>query len=871
MNVSATRLVYVNKKSAKVRNEDTGDFVNEVPNGIPIEAGDLISVEGIAVESRGVGTSIIEIPSRVLDYPYLTNKMIMRFWYYINHNYQYECILPVVQNAFKTTGGTGKGYALGTGITIANHIQYEPKNIFQESIFGGQRFYIGAFAENVEDVTNPNSFTSQADADAGINPATTHFQFIECNKEISVDLGYDSPDNIAEQITADFHEGRFSPNAVFFRDGGARAIGTYKQDYIGNEWLNKGGNNATPDVMSATGSQDECVVLVRCVPYVYEAQNPTTPKYYSLYQGLMGVANPLYYYYGSRLLADAEKGSLTPFVGIGYDGDIYSYNLITNNGTDTTPQLGELLITTLKFTEQNLLWLRGLIHSQKNLQQTESYTTAQLRTTEVKKKYFWNIPVGRYDDSASTPYASNSTLGQYINPTQSTKPDYLKTRVFYDKDFYEKSGYFDTTGLGGTYRLNPEFEIGGLKAKGWSEKLDINVFCVDIPTNFGPPVIYDQVIAIPLLDQLVTNNLVLAGAFIVCDLTFSRPEACCVFLTNNEREVDANGTGSYTYNTMMKAMSIGAPDMAMEFDDQRGRFAIKNMYWANRIGNEGDAGKSSSNPINPDAEQECIMSNAVEKDLYIPKSGGTNVEVAYTKYSLSGLGLYDLSVLDEDGNETRVDRFDPDIIKEAYDNSLLSRLGFDYYGLINDYGQPMVIYQEQYFNTLNKVPYTTFFPYPLTNNPLIDTTFNQYINQNDYGAPVFTLNTQRNATFINIACQSGYVYATNLPQKLASPYWIICSDIIDGVKFVKDGLPVNSVAICNRSYISGDFAFSFATDYKFKADIPFTISSIKTKILTQDLLPADIDEGTSIIYKIEKQYQEEVAEAEEEKPTKKSK
>ena len=77
MNVSATRLVYVNKETAKIKNEETGDFLNEVPNGIEIEAGDQISIEGIAVESRGVGANIIEIPSRELDYPYLTNKMEM--------------------------------------------------------------------------------------------------------------------------------------------------------------------------------------------------------------------------------------------------------------------------------------------------------------------------------------------------------------------------------------------------------------------------------------------------------------------------------------------------------------------------------------------------------------------------------------------------------------------------------------------------------------------------------------------------------------------------------------------------------------------------------------------------------------------------
>ena len=226
MNVSATRLVYVSKKGAKVKNADTGDFVNEIPNGVLVEEGDLVSVEGIAVESRGVGSSIIEIPSRVLNYPYLTNKMIMRMWYYIHHNYNYGVILPVSQNSFNTTQGLGYGYSLGSGITIANADDFTPKNIFQEQHFSGNRFYIGAFTDDQTRIKDPTSHPTQADADADTNPSVKIFNFFECNREISVDLGYDSPANIGEQITADFHEGRFSPNIFIQKDGTGGSIGT---------------------------------------------------------------------------------------------------------------------------------------------------------------------------------------------------------------------------------------------------------------------------------------------------------------------------------------------------------------------------------------------------------------------------------------------------------------------------------------------------------------------------------------------------------------------------------------------------------------------------------------------------------------------
>ena len=315
-------------------------------------------------------------------------------------------------------------------------------------------------------------------------------------------------------------------------------------------------------------------------------------------------------------------------------------------------------------------------------------------------------------------------------------------------------------------------------------------------------------------------------------------------------------------------MSIGAPDMTCQFDDQRGRFALKNMYWFNRIGNTLDAGKDADNPLNPDPEQEVITANKLATNYFVTRTPQT---IYFTEYAQSGVGLVDISVLDEEENRYVIDKYDPQDIDAKFTGSLLERLGFTYNGLINMNGRPEAIFQEQYFNTLEKTAYATFFPYPLTCNPEIDTTFNQYISVNNYGAPVFNLNTQNDDTNINISASSAFIYAQNLPRKLASPYWIIASDIIDGVKFVKDGIPVNCLAVCNRSYISGDFAFSFATDYKFKADIPFTLSSIKTKVLTQDLLPADIDNGTSIIYKIEKAYQQEQLQEEEEQQQQKKK
>ena len=100
---------------------------------------------------------------------------------------------------------------------------------------------------------------------------------------------------------------------------------------------------------------------------------------------------------------------------------------------------------------------------------------------------------------------------------------------------------------------------------------------------------------------------------------------------------------------------------------------------------------------------------------------------------------------------------------------------------------------------------------------------------------------------------------------------MVYSDIIEGIEYdsVENGEKDNIIAVCNRAYISGDFAFSFATDYVFTATHNFVITGITTQILNPDLTPADIDEKTSVIYKIQKPIPMFVQNVEQNPPKKK--
>ena len=55
-----TKLLYVNKGSAYVRNNDTGDFISEVQSTI-CKAGDLVSIEGVAISTKGKSTEQFDV------------------------------------------------------------------------------------------------------------------------------------------------------------------------------------------------------------------------------------------------------------------------------------------------------------------------------------------------------------------------------------------------------------------------------------------------------------------------------------------------------------------------------------------------------------------------------------------------------------------------------------------------------------------------------------------------------------------------------------------------------------------------------------------------------------------------------------------
>ena len=225
-----------------------------------------------------------------------------------------------------------------------------------------------------------------------------------------------------------------------------------------------------------------------------------------------------------------------------------------------------------------------------------------------------------------------------------------------------------------------------------------------------------------------------------------------------------------------------------------------------------------------------------------------------------------------------------------FNGSLLNRIGWEYEDLFPTYGKCRSLFNT---DTYNKVPelwrfnplpsaltlenYLADFNYgvrPFTTNPFLSSNLSLSLSINGFGQPMFDAHLQRAVGFgiapvplpvpnpdnlvlisideINVTTQSAFLVATNLSKKLEFPYWLIYSDIIENVNFYgKDGQPANIVAVANRAYTSGDWAFNFATNYTFEATQDFVLTHITTSILNPNYSEANIDSGTIILYKIQ--------------------
>lgn len=833
-----TSLIYTNKGKAVVKNDTDGSWLCETPSVI-VNAGDLVSVESIAVATDGTGADVIEIPNQVSNYKYSTTNLKMEFMFYIHANFEYCCVLPVDNQDIYDTDLTQINYGcVKPNYFVKTHnTDYTPKNAYPTQRYAGQRLYIGTFGGDGDDPKTPSKSTTIDDPN--LSTGKEVFNFLTTQIDVEVDQGYNTPQNIASKITEQLHSAMITPNnATDFQNPEAFYQENLSWSSSGNETQQATATSSGSSVMTIFGLPNQ---------YFGKTADQQNPYWYSTYSNFLAVKNPFYWYWGSRLHASAPQGTakentwananLNVNPNALTDADIINLNDMAYNGNNVFTDRGDVMILNLPYNEATILKVSKFIHS---IKYYVSFNKTQEEMIKDKNDFRSKIPSAKYDDGQNTPYASNSTLTTKILLPIVRQPSRLNMRTYYNEDYWS-SAKINTTGTLTTQTglsIDNTTTLGGLTPKEIAKKYDVNI--VRVNTEVGGNIY--PVIGLVLEAQDLGQQYYFAGNYALVDLTFSRDEAhACMIMSPDLRK----GGNKHTLDDMVKGFNIGSPNIELAFNADRSRFAWKQMYWSNYIGND------DLTTANPNADVEAFTCNKVKSssDIYKPTSIG---QLIFNQYAQSGLGFYRLFVKNATGGYDLIDKDDEADIKEKYEGTFLKRIGFEFFDLFgNDYGIPNVIYQERQMFGNQAVQYPQYYPYPLTCNPQIDTALNESINETNNDLPAFNMSLERNGTNINVAVQTAQILARNKPQKLATPFWLIESDIIPAVKYYVDGIPKNILAICNRAYGSGDFVFSFATDYKFIATKSFVLTHIKSAILTSELLPADTEDNTTIVYKIE--------------------
>lgn len=210
--------------------------------------------------------------------------------------------------------------------------------------------------------------------------------------------------------------------------------------------------------------------------------------------------------------------------------------------------------------------------------------------------------------------------------------------------------------------------------------------------------------------------------------------------------------------------------------------------------------------------------------------------------------------------------------KLNWDKSLLGIMGFTF-----EQFNPEIITQENNgtqtrltFNNINEM-YNPTTNSEVVSSDIVDYNITPFGATQFYPMPAFMMSIREFAysgvgakslaninyyPAISIATNSIVLEATNLPKTVLNPYLNIRSDIIDESKYfggLNSGLNYPICAVVNKINADKDFIQLDNSDIIFTCKKKMAISSITTIITDPDGSLALVDEGSSVIYKIQKE------------------
>ncbi len=344
---------------------------------------------------------------------------------------------------------------------------------------------------------------------------------------------------------------------------------------------------------------------------------------------------------------------------------------------------------------------------------------------------------------------------------------------------------------------------------------------------------------------------------------------------NNEVETSQRYCNTYPF---IKDTYLGANQIELGVEE-KGKFYLHQLHTPEYIGNSFASGSSPDNPINPDASDQVYRVNKrLSGDNFCPDmvpyrptistetdtANSGKIEISNFNDNLKPFHIYDAmsGVFIEN---TGID-------EDSWDASLWGKLGFSY----EQFNSSDTLNRQTRINNLIKVSgigaITTNADisagdvptYPRNayggdyyNNSLPNINFPFFENTTDeYGSRVIP-----SVPAITETQTSVKILADGLPVKMNTPYLLVKSDIVQDTKYYGMGVDNNNyttgqclpiVGVVNKENGFGDYYFQTISQMAFTITKPSTLSAITTSIHNPDMSMARLENDSAVIYKVKK-------------------
>ena len=348
------------------------------------------------------------------------------------------------------------------------------------------------------------------------------------------------------------------------------------------------------------------------------------------------------------------------------------------------------------------------------------------------------------------------------------------------------------------------------------------------------------------------------------------------------------GHQRFTLTELVRNVYVGADNPLFNFDTVESRFTFSNLHTAEKVGNFYNAGDPQqadtvfSPPSSGEAGNDCYKIN---KQLHytswspsmfpyslITIKGNASLNNQQSFISLNDQLMASVIYDSHSGIAIR----DMGVEEEFWDKSLWGILGFEY-GQFNASGSNI-----QNANTIRYTDNTTNSSGITTNANVTSTDSVNYL-VNAFASNLFKPMINSDVEYYNsskvmgtsrgdadyelqppsvIDATSTVIKANRLPRKILRGYFLINSDLLDEANYLQTANPMRTMAMVGKYSAAEDFVNYDGGGAVFTITRKKTITDIKTQILDPEGTTAQIGDNSGVIYRIDKQIQTDLRFAE---------